>query len=49
MHEKVMLTCAVTGNLTTLEQHRGLPVTPKSLGASPASPREARQMLGLDR
>jgi uncharacterized protein (DUF849 family) len=31
MHEKVMLTCAVTGNLTTLEQHRGLPVTPKEI------------------
>ncbi len=31
MHEKVMLTCAVTGNLTTLEQHPGLPGTPKEI------------------
>src|SRR5260221_13431820 len=31
MHEKVMLTCAVTGNLTTREQHPGLPVTPKEI------------------
>ena len=31
MHEKVILTCAVTGNLTTREQHPGLPVTPKEI------------------
>jgi len=70
MHEKVMLTCGVTGDLTTRERHPGLPVTPREiaeiapsnvalvekaaqilerLGATPASPREARSMLGLDR
>ncbi len=31
MLEKVVITCAVTGNLTTREQHPGLPVTPREI------------------
>lgn len=31
MLEKVVITCAVTGNLTTLEQHPQLPVTPEEI------------------
>ncbi len=30
-HDKVVITCAVTGNLTTREQHPGLPVTPQEI------------------
>lgn len=31
MLDEVVLTCAVTGNLTTREQHPGLPVTPEEI------------------
>ena len=31
MHQKTIITCAVTGNLTTREQHPGLPVTPEEI------------------
>ncbi|WP_257714393.1 BKACE family enzyme [Roseomonas populi] len=31
MRDEVILTCAVTGNLTTLEQHPKLPVTPEEI------------------
>jgi uncharacterized protein (DUF849 family) len=31
MSRKTILTCAVTGNLTTREQHPGLPVTPEEI------------------
>jgi uncharacterized protein (DUF849 family) len=31
MHPKVVITCAVTGNITTREQHPGLPVTPAEI------------------
>lgn len=31
MHPKVVITCAVTGNITTREQHPGLPVTPEEI------------------
>jgi uncharacterized protein (DUF849 family) len=31
MSRKTILTCAVTGNLTTREQHPGLPVTPQEI------------------
>src|SRR5258708_10537092 len=31
MHEKVMLTCAVTGDLTTRERHPGLPGPPREI------------------
>lgn len=31
MSKKTILTCAVTGNLTTREQHPGLPVTPEEI------------------
>ncbi|WP_369791839.1 3-keto-5-aminohexanoate cleavage protein [Pusillimonas sp. T7-7] len=34
MQEKVIITCAITGNLTTPEQHPGLPVTPKEIADS---------------
>jgi uncharacterized protein (DUF849 family) len=32
--EKVIITCAVTGNITTREQHPQLPVTPKEIADS---------------
>src|SRR3546814_19874878 len=35
MQEKVIISCAMTGNLTTPEQHHGLPVTPKEIADSP--------------
>lgn len=31
MNDKTILTCAVTGNLTTREQHPGLPITPEEI------------------
>ncbi|TPG52424.1 3-keto-5-aminohexanoate cleavage protein [Roseomonas nepalensis] len=31
MRDEVFITCAVTGNLTTREQHPGLPVTPEEI------------------
>ncbi len=31
MHDRVVITCAVTGNLTTRDQHPGLPVTPEEI------------------
>ena len=31
MHEKLILTCAVTGNLTTREQDPNLPVPPEKI------------------
>ncbi len=31
MQQKTILTCAVTGNITTRTQHPGLPVTPKEI------------------
>ncbi|MBL8555454.1 MAG: 3-keto-5-aminohexanoate cleavage protein [Phenylobacterium sp.] len=31
MHPKVVITCAVTGNITTREQHPDLPVTPEEI------------------
>ena len=31
MQEKVIITCAVTGNITTRENHPGLPVTPQEI------------------
>lgn len=34
MHQKVIITCAVTGNLTTREQHPGLPVTPEEIATA---------------
>lgn len=34
MQPKVIVTCAVTGNLTTREHHPGLPVTPEEIAAA---------------
>ncbi|NKN39053.1 3-keto-5-aminohexanoate cleavage protein [Agrobacterium sp. a22-2] len=34
MQPKVIITCAVTGNLTTRENHPGLPVTPEEIASS---------------
>ena len=34
MLEKIIITCAVTGNLTTREQHPGLPCSPKEIAES---------------
>ena len=34
MQEKVIITCAVTGNITRLDQHPGLPVTPEQIARS---------------
>ncbi|MGO4832387.1 3-keto-5-aminohexanoate cleavage protein [Rhizobiaceae sp. 2RAB30] len=34
MQSKVIITCAVTGNLTTRENHPGLPVTPEEIANS---------------
>ncbi len=34
MGRKTILTCAVTGNLTSRDQHPGLPVTPKEIAAA---------------
>lgn len=34
MSRKTILTCAVTGNLTTRDQHPGLPVTPAEIAAA---------------
>ena len=34
MTRKTILTCAVTGNITTREQYPGLPVTPKEIAAA---------------
>jgi len=34
MHTKIIITCAVTGNLTTREQHPGLPCSPKEIAES---------------
>lgn len=34
MTKKTILTCAVTGNITTREQHPGLPVTPAEIAAA---------------
>jgi uncharacterized protein (DUF849 family) len=34
MQPVVILTCAVTGNITTREQHPGLPVTPEQIAAA---------------
>jgi 3-dehydrocarnitine:acetyl-CoA trimethylamine transferase len=31
MHEKIIITCAVTGNITKPEQHPGLPITPQQI------------------
>lgn len=34
MQDKVIITCAITGNITKPEQHPGLPVTPEEIAAS---------------
>lgn len=34
MQEKVIITCAVTGNITTPAQHPGLPVTPQQIATA---------------
>ena len=34
MHQKVIITCAVTGNITTREQYPALPVTPEEIAES---------------
>ncbi|RXZ36317.1 3-keto-5-aminohexanoate cleavage protein [Oxalobacteraceae bacterium CAVE-383] len=34
MQENVIITCAITGNLTKPEQHPGLPITPQQIAAS---------------
>lgn len=34
MQKKVIITCAITGNITTPEQHPGLPITPKQIADS---------------
>jgi uncharacterized protein (DUF849 family) len=34
MQQRVLITCAVTGNLTTRENHPGLPVTPQEIADS---------------
>ena len=31
MVKKTIITCAVTGNLTSREQHPGLPITPQQI------------------
>ncbi len=41
MLEKVVITCAVTGNLTTREQHPGLPVTPEEIASAALEAAEA--------
>src|SRR4051794_27432429 len=35
--KKTILTCAVTGNITTRKQHPGLPVTPKEIAEAAVS------------
>lgn len=34
MRSRIIITCAVTGNLTTREHHPGLPVTPQEIADS---------------
>src|SRR3546814_10179658 len=41
MGRKTILTCAVTGNLTTREQHPGLPVTPEEIARAAIEAGEA--------
>jgi len=41
MQEKVIITCAVTGNLTKPEQHPGLPITPRQIAESSLEAAEA--------
>lgn len=41
MLEKVVITCAVTGNLTTRDQHPGLPVTPEEIANAALEAAEA--------
>ncbi|MCK8785970.1 3-keto-5-aminohexanoate cleavage protein [Roseomonas sp. NAR14] len=48
MRDEVILTCAVTGNLTTREQHPGLPVTPLEIAeASLAAAEEGAAIVHL--
>ncbi len=41
MLERVVITCAITGNLTTVAQHPGLPVTPEQIATSSLEAAEA--------
>jgi len=41
MQEKVIITCAVTGNITKPEQHPGLPITPRQIAESSLEAAEA--------
>jgi uncharacterized protein (DUF849 family) len=41
MQEKVIITCAVTGNITTREQHPRLPVTPQEIAEAALEAAEA--------
>ncbi|MFX8805383.1 3-keto-5-aminohexanoate cleavage protein, partial [Acinetobacter baumannii] len=41
MHDRVGITCAVTGNLTTRDQHPGLPVTPEEIADASLAAAEA--------
>ncbi|MEO0408461.1 MAG: 3-keto-5-aminohexanoate cleavage protein, partial [Cyanobacteria bacterium P01_A01_bin.135] len=34
LQQSVVITCAVTGNLTTREQHPGLPATPAEIAGA---------------
>jgi uncharacterized protein (DUF849 family) len=40
-HRKTIVTCAITGNLTTPKQHPGLPVTPRQIATSALEAAEA--------
>lgn len=48
---RTILTYAVTGSITTPQQHAGLPVAPKEIaaGGGVATVDEARQIRGLER
>ena len=41
MLERVVITCAITGNLTTVAQHPGLPVTPQQIATASLEAAEA--------
>lgn len=41
MHDRVVITCAVTGNLTTRDQHPDLPVTPEEIADASLAAAEA--------
>jgi uncharacterized protein (DUF849 family) len=41
MQDKIIMTCAVTGNITTLQQHPGLPVTPEEIANASLEAAEA--------